>query len=111
ADHGIEAKGEYAAARSLLLRQLPRMGGESLISVAGETILAGAIRIAPHLAEGVLPIQGPPGTGKTHVGARMIATLVKAGKRVGITANSHTVIRRLLDEVVKGGVEIGVPLK
>jgi predicted RecB family nuclease len=107
ADNGIEAPGEYAAARSLLLRQLPQMHGEPL-TVAAETILAGAMRIAPHLEEGVLPIQGPPGTGKTHVGARMIATLVKAGKRVGITANSHTVIRRLLDEVVKAGVEIGV---
>jgi uncharacterized protein len=110
ADNGIEAHGEYAAARSLLLRQLPQMHGEPL-SVAGETILAGAMRIAPHLASGVLPIQGPPGTGKTHVGARMIATLVKAGKRVGITANSHTVIRRLLDEVVVAAAEIGVQLK
>jgi predicted RecB family nuclease len=110
ADHGIEGGGEYAAARSLLLRQLPQMHREPLY-VAGETILAGAMRIAPHLAGGVLPIQGPPGTGKTHVGARMIATLVKAGKRVGITANSHTVIRRLLDEVVEAGVEIGVQLR
>jgi predicted RecB family nuclease len=109
ADNGIVGKGGYAAARSLLLRQMPQMHGEPLY-VAGETILAGAMRIAPHLAEGVLPIQGPPGTGKTHVGARMIATLVKAGKRVGITANSHTVIRRLLDEVVEAGVEIGVSL-
>jgi predicted RecB family nuclease len=110
AEHGIEAHGEYAAARSLLLRQLPQMNGEPL-TVAGETILAGAMRIAPHLVEGVLPIQGPPGTGKTHVGARMIATLVKAGKRVGVTANSHTVIRRLLDEVVVAGAEIGADVR
>jgi uncharacterized protein len=110
ADHGIAGDGEYAAARSLLLRQPPQLHGEPL-NIAGESILVGAMRIAPHLAEGVLPIQGPPGTGKTHVGARMIATLVKAGKRVGITANSHTVIRRLLDEVVKAAAELGVPLK
>jgi predicted RecB family nuclease len=107
ADNGIDGDGEYAAARTLLLRQLPQMHGEPLY-VAEETTLAGAMRIAPHLAGGVLPIQGPPGTGKTHVGARMIACLVKAGKRVGITANSHTVIRRLLDEVVKAGTELGV---
>jgi predicted RecB family nuclease len=109
-DNGIEGAGEYAAARSLLLRQLPQMGGQAL-TVAGETILAGAMRIAPHLAGGVLPIQGPPGTGKTHVGARMIATLVKAGKRVGITANSHSVIRRLLDEVVVAAAEIGAQVR
>ena len=110
ADHGLEGDGEYAAARNLLLRQLPQMDGEPL-SVAGETILAGAMRLAPHLAAGVLPIQGPPGTGKTHLGARMIATLVKEGKKVGVTANSHTVIRRLLDEVVRAGAELGVSLK
>jgi predicted RecB family nuclease len=110
AGKGLPGEGEYAAARSLLLRRLPQMDGEPL-SKAGETILAGAMRIAPHLAAGVLPIQGPPGTGKTHVGARMIATLVKAGKRVGITANSHTVIRRLLDEVVVAGVEVGVQIR
>ena len=110
ADHGLEGEGEYAAARSLLLRQLPQMDGQPL-SIAGETILAGAMRIAPHLSAGVLPIQGPPGTGKTHVGARMIATLVKAGKRVGVTANSHTVIRRLLDEVVVAGAEIGAQVR
>jgi len=110
ADNGIQGPGEYAAARNLLLRQLPQMGGQAL-TVAGETILAGAMRIAPHLTEGVLPIQGPPGTGKTHVGARMIATLAKAGKRVGVTANSHSVIRRLLDEVVVAGSEIGVQVR
>ncbi len=40
----------------------------------------------------VLPIQGPPGTGKTYTGARMILDLVAAGKRVGITAQSHKAI-------------------
>ncbi|NOT42914.1 MAG: AAA family ATPase, partial [Alphaproteobacteria bacterium] len=48
-----------------------------------------------------LPIQGPPGTGKTHTGAEMICTLVTQGARVGITANSHKVIRNLLDKVVQ----------
>jgi uncharacterized protein len=107
ADHGMIGNGEFAAARSLLLRESPKTTGQPL-TLAGETVLAGAMRIAPALQAGVLPIQGPPGTGKTHVGARMIATLVRAGKQVGITANSHAVIRRLLDEVVAAGVEIGV---
>ena len=50
---------------------------------------------------GVLPIQGPPGTGKTHTGGRMICALIRAGKKVGITANSHSVIRNLIDAAVK----------
>jgi predicted RecB family nuclease len=110
ADNGIAGEGRYGAARSLLLRESPRINGEPL-SISGETVLAGAMRIAPRLQGGVLPIQGPPGTGKTHVGARMIACLAKSGKKVGITATSHKVIRRLLDEVVKAGRELGVSLR
>ena len=49
----------------------------------------------------VLPVQGPPGTGKTYLGAEMIDALLRAGKRVGIVANSHKVITHLLDEACK----------
>src|SRR5882757_9644740 len=110
ADEGIGGEGRYGAARSLLLRESPRLNGEPLY-VPGETMLAAAMRIAPKFQGGVLPIQGPPGTGKTHVGARMIACLAKAGKKIGITATSHKVIRRLLDEVVAAGEELGVSLR
>ncbi len=110
ADEGIAGDGRYGAARSLLLRKAPQINGEPLYA-PGETLLAGAMRLAPQLEGGVLPIQGPPGTGKTHIGARMIACLVKAGKKVGITATSHKVIRRLLDEVVEAGEELGVGLR
>ena len=61
----------------------------------------------PRTFEGVLPIQGPPGAGKTHIGARMICTLAQAGKSVGITANSHKVIRNALDEVLRAAPELG----
>jgi predicted RecB family nuclease len=110
ADEGIAGAGRYGAARSLLLREPPRLNGEPLY-IPGETTLAGAMRIAPQLKGGVLPIQGPPGTGKTHVGARMIACLAKMGKKIGITATSHTVIRRLLDEVVAAATELGAGLR
>ncbi len=53
----------------------------------------------------MLPIQGPPGAGKTYTGARMICELVRNRKKVGITAMSHKVIRKLLDEVVKAAKE------
>ncbi len=110
ADEGTAGDGRFGAARGLLLREPPRINRERLYA-RGETLLAGAMRLAPQLEGGVLPIQGPPGTGKTHVGARMIACLVNAGKKVGITATSHKVIRRLLDEVVKAGEELGVGLR
>jgi uncharacterized protein len=46
-------------------------------------------------------IQGPPGTGKTFRGAHLVCALVKAGKRVGITAMSHHAIDNLLEAVVQ----------
>jgi len=53
------------------------------------------------LDQAVLAIQGPPGTGKTYTGGVMICDLVKAGKKVGVTATGHKVIRNLLDAVTK----------
>src|SRR6185312_10538713 len=106
ADKGLRGEGRYQAARDLLLGEPPRLDGAS-IQLPGETTLDAALRIAPKV-RGVLAIQGPPGAGKTHTGARMICTLVKAGLKVGITANSHKVIRNLLDEVVIAAGECGL---
>ena len=105
-----DGEGRFRAARDLLLRVPPRLGGEPL-RLDGESTLETGLRIAPKLQGGVLPVQGPPGTGKTHVGARMICALVKAGKRVGITATSHKVIRNLLDEVIQAAPELAVTVK
>jgi hypothetical protein len=55
-----------------------------------------------------LAIQGPPGAGKTFCGARMICELVTQGKRVGVAANSHKVIRNLLEAVAKEADATGV---
>jgi predicted RecB family nuclease len=110
ADDGFDISGKYTAACDLLLRRPPRLGNEPMYR-SGESPLETAKRIAVHLKGGVLPIQGPPGTGKTHVGARMIACLVKSGKKVGVTATSHKVIRRLLDEVVEAAAELKVSLR
>jgi hypothetical protein len=76
-----------------------------------ETPLDAAIRIAPHLDGGTFPVQGPPGSGKTHTGARMICTLAKFDKRIGITANSHKVIRNLLGGVLKAADELGAAIQ
>lgn len=109
ADHGINGDGPYLAARSLLLREAPRIGGQP-IRIDDEDTLTAALRIADNLNGGVLPIQGPPGTGKTFTGARMICRLVERGLKVGITANSHKVIRNLLDGVVNASQEMGTNL-
>jgi predicted RecB family nuclease len=102
--HGIAGAGPFRAARDLILRELPRIRGRETglpLVDPDETPLDAARRIAPLLDGSILPIQGPPGTGKTYTGARMILALVEAGKRVGVTGQSHKVIANLLDEVVK----------
>jgi uncharacterized protein len=67
--------------------------------------------LALQLEQGVLPIQGPPGAGKTTTGARMICELVRAGKQVGITAVSHSVIRNLLDKTLEVARNKGIEVK
>jgi len=103
------------AARDLIARRHPRLassGGHpatSRLQAVDEDPLAAAVRLALDLDHGVLPIQGPPGTGKTWTGARMIAALVRAGKKVGVTAQSHRAITNLLDKTSEAFVEAGEP--
>ncbi len=103
------------AARDLIARTRPRLASlegqpaTSAIRADGEDPLAAAVRLGLDLDHGVLPIQGPPGTGKTWTGARMIAALVRAGKKVGITAQSHRAITNLLDKTSEAFVEAGQP--
>jgi predicted RecB family nuclease len=96
----------YRSSRDLLLRVAPRgVAPSDLLPREGETDLEVALRVVAVLDHGVLPVQGPPGAGKTYTGARMILEMVRKGRKVGITATSHKVIRNLLDEVVKAGVD------
>ena len=110
AKNGIGGDGGHQAARDLLLRFAPRLRGEALKLESEQTVRA-AVRVAVSLDRTVFPVQGPPGAGKTFTGARMICALVRAGKRVGITANSHKVIRNLLDEVIVAAEQNGLPIR
>src|ERR1700739_4385553 len=109
-ENTIDAPGSGRAVRDLLLRKPPTLGGdETLAPLPGEEKKSTSCRISGALKHSILAMQGPPGAGKTFTGARMICQLVKQGKRVGVTALSHKVIRKLLEEVLKAAVEEGVP--
>ena len=110
ANDGLRGEGGYQAARDLLLKETPRTSGQEL-HLEDETTVQGAVRLCGHLAGGILAIQGPPGTGKTFTGAQMICELVRQGKTVGITANSHKVIRNLVDAAIAAAGENGVSLR
>jgi uncharacterized protein len=100
----------YRAAFDVLLSRAPRLRGK----LAGDRIQPDlvseeSVRSVVHaLDDSYLFVQGPPGAGKTYIGARLIVELLRAGKRVGITSNSHKAINNLLDEVVDVGLERGV---
>src|SRR5256885_12403054 len=107
---GVDAPGRYRAGRDLLLRRPPRLlAGEKLDALASETPENTASRIVVALENSVFAIQGPPGSGKTYTGARMICELLRRGKKIGVTALSHKVIRNLLDAVVAAAREKEVP--
>jgi predicted RecB family nuclease len=98
-------------ARSLLLALPPGLRSGSFVSGPGESAVDFSVRIAGELDETVLAVQGPPGSGKTFSGAKMICALIDQGKKVGVTATSHKVIRNLLDAVGKAAKEAGVDVK
>jgi hypothetical protein len=113
AEHGVEAPGPWRAARDLLLRHPPRVAQSEGVALRrpAESELDAARRLALELDEGTLAIQGPPGSGKTYTGARMIVSLVRAGRRIGISANSHKVIGNFICAVLEAAAEEGVAVR
>ena len=110
ADHGIQADRAGPRRPRLLFRLPPRVGLwlDEPLRREGEPALETARRLATSLDHTTLAIQGPPGSGKTYTGARMVCTLLAAGKRVGITATSHKVIGNFLKAVLDAAAIEGV---
>ncbi len=112
--HGMDGDGPFRAARDLLLRRQPRLSGRAVgdpLKGEAEPTIEAARRIVVELDETVLPVQGPPGTGKTYTGARMILDLVRAGRRVGVAAQSHKAITNLLQKVSEAAAEERSPVR
>ncbi|HEY0466576.1 MAG TPA: TM0106 family RecB-like putative nuclease [Polyangiaceae bacterium] len=99
----LEHGDSFRAARELLLRNPPRCGQKPQIPLieANEDSGLALQRLALALDHSVLAVQGPPGSGKTYRAAEMIVALVRAGKRVGVTSNSHRVIKSVLYAVAQ----------
>jgi hypothetical protein len=94
-----------------LLRNVPPIfaDGHGPTDTTFSDDLASILGWAPHLQHSVVAIRGPPGTGKTYTGAHIALELARQGKRVGITAMSHSAINNLLREVIKVFSEAGEP--
>jgi hypothetical protein len=91
----------------LLRAEAPSTVSGTFENRIGETVVDFAVRTGCDLAESVLAIQGPPGAGKTFTGAKMICALVAQGKRAGVIATGHSVIRKLLDTVAQETAKLG----
>lgn len=87
----------YQAVVDLIERRTPNLIGHEgpLVGRLENLIEASTLR-ALAMDHTSLFIQGPPGCGKTHTSAYVILSLLQAGKRVGVSSNSHKAINNLL---------------
>jgi len=101
AETGWTREFKYPAIIDLLEKRSPRL----TIPVSGplypikSSLTESASYLAAALDNSVLALQGPPGTGKTHTGAEMIIALAQQGKKIGVTAISHSAYQNLLLKV------------
>jgi uncharacterized protein len=92
--------------------------GEGVVAGAGDPLALQLLRASPPktrdvlaLDGTVLAIQGPPGAGKTYTGGQRICDLVAAGRKVGVTATGHKVIRNLLRAVAHEAEKRGMRVR
>ena len=107
------AEGKFTGSlKDLLYRQKPQISGKQ----PGEPLVSSSnldeiIDVVQKMQNSTLCIQGPPGCGKSYTASHAIVALLKQGKRVGITSNSHKVIEHLLEAVGKAASSAGVRVK
>lgn len=110
ADSVATRSAKFRAVEGFLKREAPRLHGHAPgqpVVAAGENQVKGAIAAALELDHSHLFIQGPPGCGKTYTSSHMIVELLRRGKRVGVSSNSHKAVNNLLSGVVKAAGEVG----
>ena len=106
----IAADPRASAIVDLLTKAHPRIDcvepGVAIVA-EGRELVEGAVEAIGAMRDTVLAIQGPPGTGKTYVSAKAIVALVRTGRRVAVSSNSHRAIGNLLKGVAEEGGDQG----
>lgn len=102
--------GRFPAVLDFLGRRRPRITGVAPNSpiVAGNDVVEDTVQAIRLLDRSCLPIQGPPGTGKTYVSSCAILDLVRDGRRIAVSSNSHKAIDNLLLAVAERARESGM---
>ena len=98
----------------MLKGELPRIQahqqGAPLVP-AGVNTVSAAVAVIGKLERSHLLVQGPPGAGKTFLSATAVVELLKQGRRVGVSSNSHKAINRLLEEVAEHALKLGMTIR
>lgn len=87
------------AMSDFLFRKFPDVTGVNSgadLYTEEEDLIQAAIRVVENMNKTSLIFQGPPGAGKTYTTARIILSLIKQGKKIGISSNSHKAINNVL---------------
>lgn len=107
-----EAKALPKALADLLFRREPEIKGKALGQpIVESTDVAEIVQSISNMQNTSLCIQGPPGCGKTYVATHTIVELLRQGKRIGITSNSHKAIENLLDRVLQQCADSGTKVR
>ena len=84
-------------------REFPKIKGikqgDDIIKL--DDTLGEAKSVISNMNESYMFIQGPPGCGKTYSSSHIIVDLIRQGKKVAISSNSHKAIHNLLASVEK----------
>src|SRR5690606_22258438 len=114
ADSVLAGEQRFQAVTDFLHRRAPRVKGvePGTPLLDSSLVTTEAIKqVVRNLDSSVLFIQGPPGAGKTYTGSHLIVDLLKTGKRIGVTSNSHHAINNLLSAVEMRAQAEGVAFK
>ena len=108
ADAVIAKTNRYPAIEAFLKREKPQIKDQepnAPIISNDCSIIDSATKAVSNLQNSYLFVQGPPGAGKTYTSSQIIVELIRAGKRVGISSNSHKAINNLLSSIEKAAKE------
>lgn len=98
-ESGVVRAERWTAIADLLLRNPPRVRDRQIGAHVQTLDFGEQLAIVRGLDRSCLIVQGPPGSGKTWTGARLVASLLQDGKRVGVAAFSHRAIHNFLEEL------------
>lgn len=91
---------QHLAIQQFLARERPVIDGHTdndiVVATEPQQRLNEIIKVVENLQNSYLVIQGPPGAGKSYTAKHIIAELLKSGKKIGISSNSHKAINHLL---------------